>query len=115
MRMSFWSSDVGSSDLLPGVNLGGAMLDYTVFTASDLAEARLAMADLSFADLRRANLRDADMRGIKLHRANLTDANLSGVDFSAIERGGASGPGWVANLEHTIGRASGRERGYQYG
>jgi hypothetical protein len=79
------------NQILSGVDLSGAEMEYANFSRSDLtgamlAGANLTGADLSRADLSGANLSGANLTGADLSRAglmgaNLTGANLTGVNF----------------------------------
>src|SRR3546814_1558505 len=84
MRISDWSSDVCSSDLLPGgrraifqfrdlsnLTMAGTDLSGADFTGCNLQSVNLADTNLSQAVLYGADLRGAMMQGARLDRADL--------------------------------------------
>src|SRR3546814_20806245 len=78
MRISDWSSDVCSSDLLRMCILRHCDMHGTMLPEADLTEALLADCNLSAAKLDQACLARA-----QLERCNLYDAQLTGADFSS--------------------------------
>src|SRR3546814_11824520 len=69
MRISDWSSDVCSSDLLAGADLSGATLIKAHGGRADFTGAVLKGADLGKAEMARADFTGADFTGANLQKA----------------------------------------------
>ena len=85
-----WSKCEKERLILRGVNLSGAVLEWTDLSMSDLTDAKLAgavlvRANLAMARLRGANLEGADMTKVQGDRTDFEAANLTGVNLSKSE------------------------------
>src|SRR3546814_2752207 len=87
MRISDWSSDVCSSDLLRGANLSRANLRGTSFARATLDEADLSGANLSAIrdDGQSARTARTNLGAAKLKKALLVTANRSEEHTSELQ------------------------------
>src|SRR3546814_16758187 len=83
MRISDWSSDVCSSDLVPLRGPDGKPIGR--FWSASLAAADATEADFSDALLKGANLIDAKLTRARLINANLSDAKMVNTDMERSE------------------------------
>lgn len=79
-----WTACDKSGADLRDVDLSGAVLTATNFSAADLRGADLGGANLDGADLRGADLRGANLVGAYLRGANFEEANLAGAMATAV-------------------------------
>src|SRR3546814_15003600 len=119
MRISDWSSDVCSSDLQFALGIKRRQVVEIDAVADDIGIVEIDGGELGQREIALAVLGPADLAfdgvaGTQAEFTNLIGRDVDVVGTSEIVRLGAAQETETVG-QHQIGRASGRERGCQYG